>query len=224
MSVSRRGSGHARCPSLACKRGAILLAATVLRRRSTTATAASTRCGRAPGRLPRPSAPGGAITPSLYSQLPVSMLTLPLSGGAFRVYASIDLRAGKRGWWWGRQDEIAETTGLSTRAVGAAVATLRSAGLIATERRGRRDGVMLYRVMHRLGAEQPGLSVRMDRAEPVRIDRAKPTTPVRRDRAEPSRARVRSGSDLDHRSHKTTEDSPADADPYGRVVRREWPA
>lgn len=64
-----------------------------------------------------------------------------------RVYAYINFRAGKRQWWYGRQQEIAEATGIVDRTVRRSIDSLRAWGFIGTERLGADQGTcLLYTV------------------------------------------------------------------------------
>lgn len=59
-----------------------------------------------------------------------------LTLGDLRAYIAIDYLAGKRGWWYGPQSEIAELMGVHENTVQRAVQALRDAGHISTVRLG----------------------------------------------------------------------------------------
>ncbi len=92
----------------------------------------------------------------LWAKAPASLITDPeLTDTAVRAYLYIDLRAGRRGYWYGTQAEIAEDISAGHRTVKRAIAQLRDRGLIQTDRTGRERGVLLYRVAARMGHQRP---------------------------------------------------------------------
>ena len=89
----------------------------------------------------------------LWAKVPESVIRdATLSSTAFRLYAFIDLRAGKRGHWYGTQKHIAEQLGISERWLRSATAELVAGGYIEAKREYRR---ILYVVRARTGTPLP---------------------------------------------------------------------
>jgi len=90
---------------------------------------------------------------TFYAQVPESMLAdETLTFACHRVYQHLDLKAGKRGFWFadGGQPEIAAALHMGLRSVKRAVGLLRAGGYIKTERFGPAvSTVLLYHVVHR---------------------------------------------------------------------------
>lgn len=84
---------------------------------------------------------------AMWARVPGRMLTLDLSGADWRVYAYIEIRCGRRRWWYGTQTEIAEGTGVVPRTVRTAIRRLEDDGLIEVARQGaERATVLLYSI------------------------------------------------------------------------------
>ena len=140
----------------------------------------------------------------LWAKAPANLILDPtLTLADLRVYLYLDLRAGRRGWWWGTQREISERLSVTSRSVSRAVAKLRARGYISTRQTENLDGTIAYAVHARTGSTLPLL-------EPVGSDIAvlPPTTPVsypprqgrpnRRDGVSTSGSRIRKITTTDH--------------------------
>lgn len=96
----------------------------------------------------------------LWAKAPANLIhDSGLTASDLRVYLYLDLRAGKRGWWHGTQEEIAVALAVSPRAVQSAVAKLRDRGYVTSERRGRANGTTLYALAARGTIQAPLFSV-----------------------------------------------------------------
>lgn len=92
----------------------------------------------------------------LWAKAPAGLITDPdITATAKIVYLWIDLRAGKRGYWYGTRQEIADAVGVSVRAVSRATGQLRDRGYLVASREGKRDGVTTYSVPARTGHQRP---------------------------------------------------------------------
>jgi len=84
-----------------------------------------------------------------WSKVPVSLVDAPnMTLSALRLYLLLDEKVGKRGWWYGGQQELADELGVSVRTVRDCTETLN--GYVAVERLGAEHGTRLkYLVLAR---------------------------------------------------------------------------
>jgi hypothetical protein len=151
----------------------------------------------------------------LWAKTPWALITDPhLTPSARRVYDYLDVRAGRRGWWYGMQEEIKDALSIDVRTVRRAVKLLREQGYIETLRTIEHRTALRYFMLARLDPDraevanppavaQPATSrtavradsnVRSDRA-PVSAPRARQTPlPVPTDHATEERLRSSSSS------------------------------
>jgi hypothetical protein len=100
----------------------------------------------------------------LWAKAPAALITdTSLTPTAVRVFLWLDLRAGKRGTWYGQQREIADSIGSSERAVRGAIAQL-SRQYIETDYDGRRRATT-YRIKARVTGRNLPLTTPSDRQE-----------------------------------------------------------
>jgi biotin operon repressor len=85
----------------------------------------------------------------MYGQVPESLLAAHPTAATITVYIHLDLIAGRRGYWYCAQAEIAEATGLSRRSVERAIPWLRERGFITTTRQRHERDVYRYDICSR---------------------------------------------------------------------------
>ena len=93
----------------------------------------------------------------LWAKAPEAFITDPdLTPSARIVYEWLDLRAGKRGYWHGGQQEIAQALSMGERTVRAATKLLAAAGYITRERSADLRTVYLYWIVERVDPDEIG--------------------------------------------------------------------
>lgn len=85
-----------------------------------------------------------------FGKVPAEVLELG-DHNAVALYAYLDLRAGKRGFWWGTQKEIGEAIRMSVASVQRATKTLLIAGEITSVRHAHRRRELEYTITRRVG-------------------------------------------------------------------------
>lgn len=92
----------------------------------------------------------------LWAKAPANLITDPdVSATAKIVYLYVDLKAGKRGHWYGTQQEIAEAVGVTPRTVHTAITQLADRGYLSADRKGQVRGTNRYEVAARIGSRDP---------------------------------------------------------------------
>ncbi len=86
-----------------------------------------------------------------WAKLPLSLLQDPeIKRSDLLVYALLDYRAGKRGWFWGAQIDFAQELGIGRQAVNAACHKLEEKGYITTAKGGiRKHNRLIYGIVAR---------------------------------------------------------------------------
>ncbi len=117
----------------------------------------------------------------LWAKAPAALILDPdLSLAAIRIYLWLDLRAGKRGYWYGTQPEIASALSLTDRTVRRAIGSLEPR-YVMTDRE-REKGMLRYAITARQTGHPRPLWSDSDRT-PVSF---RPDTHVRSGDAAPS--------------------------------------
>lgn len=96
-----------------------------------------------------------------WSKMPLELTTDPATTLAdVRLYSTLDYLAGKRGWWYGSQERIAEETGMAERSIRRAMNSLIERGYIETQRLGVEYGTVLRYVIVARNVSPPAISDR----------------------------------------------------------------
>lgn len=108
-----------------------------------------------------------------FSIIPLSLWELPPT--VVRVYAALDEKCGKRGWWYGPRRALCAATGLGERTIERAVQQLREGGYIDTDRIQTPEGLVSRYMVVARSVPPPPLDARQDPFEDA--DPADPADP-----------------------------------------------